>query len=110
MWLFKQSSPATRSALIYITAGAFVVIWTVVWYVYLNNNPPETNTVFYWATGFLMTGLTMILIGFGLGRISRAAQGADLPSHAVPLVVMDPQQNGAAPALVAPPEATRGAG
>jgi len=110
MWLFKQTSSAARSALIYITAGAIVVIWTLVWYVYLHNNPPETNSAFYWAAGFLMTGLAMILIGFGLGRISRVAQGADLPPQPIPLAVMDPQQNGAAPVLVAAPAATRGAG
>src|SRR5581483_8418679 len=100
MWLFKQSSSAARAALIYITAGAVVVIWTIVWCVYLLNNPPETNTAFYLSTGFLITGLTMVLIGFGLGRIGRAAQGADLAPQAVPLGVMNPQQNAAAPALV----------
>jgi hypothetical protein len=105
MRLFKQSSSAARAALIYITAGAVVVIWTIVWHVYLHNNPPETNTAFYWATGFLMTGLTMILIGFGLGRIGRAAQGADLPPQAAPLAVVNPPQNGAVPALVAVPAA-----
>jgi hypothetical protein len=110
MWLFKQSSSAARSALIYITVGAVVVIWTIIWYVYLHNNPPETNTAFYWATGFLMTGLTMILIGFGLGRIGRAAQGADLPHQAVPLAVMNPQQNGAVPDFVEDLTATRSAG
>ncbi len=94
-------SPA-RAALIYITAGAVVVIWTIVWYVYLLNNPPETKSAFYWATG---SGLTMILIGFGLGRIGRAAQGAGLAPQAVPLAVMNPQQNAAAPVLMAAPAA-----
>ncbi len=99
MWLFKQSSSAARAALIYITAGASVVIWTIVWYVFLHNNPPETNTAFYWATGFLMTGLTMILIGFGLCWIARKAQSAELPSQTIPVAVMNPEQTGAVPAL-----------
>jgi hypothetical protein len=103
MWLFKQSSSAARAALIYITAGAIVVMWTIVWYVYLHNNPAETNTALYWATGFLMTGLTMILIGIGLCGIARSAQNAELPPQTIPVAVMNPKQNGAVPALVAAP-------
>jgi hypothetical protein len=100
MWLFNQGSTAARTALIYITAGALVVIWTVVWYIYLHNNPPETNSVYYWCTGFLMTGLAFVLIGFGLGRIGRAARHADVPPEGVTLAVMNPQPNAAAPAPV----------
>jgi hypothetical protein len=103
MRLFKQSSSAARAALIYITAGAVVVIWTIVWHVYLHNNPPETNTAFYWATGFLMTGLTMILIGLGLYWIVRSAQSAELPPQTIPVALMNPKQNGAVPAPVAAP-------
>jgi hypothetical protein len=103
MWLFNQSSSAARTALIYITAGAFVVIWSVVWYVYLQNNLPDTNTAYYWSTGFLVTGLALVLIGLGLGQISRSAGRADLPQEAVPLAVRNLQENVATPALVVAP-------
>jgi hypothetical protein len=83
MWLLKQVSSAARISLTYITIGAMTVIWTGVWYVYLYNNPPETHGVFYWCAGFLMTGLILILIGFGLGHIGRSARRADLPPQQV---------------------------
>jgi hypothetical protein len=115
MWLFNQASSAARTALIYITAGALVVIWTVVWYVYLHNNPPETNSVYYWCTGFLVTGLTLVLIGFGLGRIGRSARHADLPPDGLTVAVTNPRPSAVAPApemapvnspaaIVAPPK------
>ena len=60
MWLFKQSLSAARTALFYITVGALTVIWTGVWYVYLFNNRPDTSNAYYWCTGFLVTGLTLV--------------------------------------------------
>jgi hypothetical protein len=104
MWLVNQTSTAARTALIYITVGALTVIWTLMWYVYLFNNPPETHSVYYWCTGFLVTGLTLVVIGLGLGRIGRSAQRADLPPE-VPLAVVNVQPDAAAPVL-APPNLT----
>ena|SRR6478672_5696671 len=95
MWLVNQTSTAARTALIYITVGALTVIWTGMWYVYLFNNPPETQTAYYWCTGFLMSGLTLVLIGLGLGRIGRSARSAELPPKEVPLTVANLQPNAA---------------
>jgi hypothetical protein len=95
MWLINQTSTAARTALIYITVGALTVIWTVMWYVYLFNNPRETHTAYYWCTGFLVTGVTLVLIGLGLGRIGRSARHADLPPLEVPVAVVDVQPNAA---------------
>ncbi len=101
MWLFNQTSSAARTALFYITIGALIVIWTGVWYVYLYNNPPETHTIYYWCTGFLVTGLTLVCIGLGVDRIGRSARHADLPPQGVPVTMVNLQPNGAAPAPVA---------
>src|SRR5580700_6817482 len=98
MWLFNQASTAARTALIYITSGALVVIWTVIWTIYLFNNRPESNNVYYWCAGFLVTGLTLVLIGFGLGRIGRAARHADVPPEGVTVAVTNPQPMAVAPA------------
>ena len=102
MWLFSQPSAAARAALIYITAGALIVIWTGVWYVYLHNNPPEANSVYYWCGGMLASGLTLLLIGFGVGRIGRAARHADAPTQVVPPLTANPQMT----AVVRPVNAT----
>ena len=91
MWLLNQTSSVARISLTYITIGATSVIWTVVWYVYLYNNPPETHGLFYWCAGILVTGLILILIGFGLGHIGRSAQRADLPAQQVAPAVMNTQ-------------------
>jgi hypothetical protein len=104
MWIFSQASAAARTALMYITAGALIVIWTAVWYVYLHNNPPETNTVYYWCGGMLASGLSLLLIGFGIGRIGRAAKHADAPTQVVPPVVANPQTG----SVVLPSNATGG--
>jgi hypothetical protein len=107
MWLFKQSSPA-RTVLLYISIGALIVIWTGVWYVYLLNNPPETPSAYYWCTGFLVPGLTMVLIGWALGHLGRTARAADLTSSAPPapssspLVVVNPPAHAAAAPVAAP--------
>ncbi len=107
MWLRNQSSSAARTPLVYITVGALIVIWTGVWYVHLFNNPPETNSVYYWCTGFLMTGLTLVLIGLGLGWIGRLAHPTDLPAAGVPIPAVIPQPTAAAPTpLVVPGTST----
>jgi hypothetical protein len=77
MWLFNQPSSSARTALIYITVGAVSVIWTGIWYLYLLNNPPEAHGVYYWCGGFLLTGFTLMLIGFMVGQIGRSARHAD---------------------------------
>jgi hypothetical protein len=83
MWLFNQPSTAARTALVYITVGALTVIWTGVWALYLYNNPPHTPTVHYICAGFLVTGLALMGIGFGVGHIGRAARNADLPPQEI---------------------------
>jgi hypothetical protein len=84
MWRFtQQPSSAARISLVYITLGALSVIWTGVWFVYLLNNPPDGNSVYYWCGGFLVTGLTLLLIGFMVGQIGRSARPADVVSQEV---------------------------
>src|SRR5262245_42403988 len=87
---FFASSPAAKTALVYITAGSFVIVWTTVWLIYLSNNPPQTNVPYYWIGGFLATGVISLLIGFGLGRIGRAAHRAELPMKTEPPVIVPP--------------------
>jgi uncharacterized membrane protein len=104
MWLFKQPSTAAKTVLIYITTGALIMIWSAIWYVYLWNNPPENHLVFYWVTGFMVTGLVMVLIGLVLGRLGKSDSVYDLTRESAstvppvaPLVVVNP-----APPVVAP--------
>jgi hypothetical protein len=105
MWLFNQPSSAARTALVYITVGTLMVIWTGVWFLYLRNDPPVANGVYYVCGGLLVTGLALIGIGFGLGQIGRSARHADLPPQEVAQAVvnMQPAAVAAGPALAATP-------
>jgi hypothetical protein len=110
--LFPSStSSAARTSLVYITIGALVMIWTGVWYVFLHNNPPTSHSVYYWCAGFGVTGLTMFIIGLGVGRIGYSARAADLPQAVgPPAVATDANgQPAAVVPVVAPPAATAAA-
>lgn len=98
MWFFNQTSSAARIATAYITAGALIVVWTTVWYVYLHNNPPESGIFYYLCSGLFITGLTLAFIGLGLGKIGRVSKSADAPPPAIPVATANPQTNGTAPA------------
>jgi hypothetical protein len=81
-------------AVIYITVGAILGVWTTVWYFYLrHSNAPDGP--YYWCYGLFFTGLTLIVIGLALGRIGRAARHAELPPEA-------PKEPTAQPALPTP--------
>jgi hypothetical protein len=92
-------------ALVYVTVGALMMIWTGVWYVYRHNNPPVGNAEPYWMGGFFITGLTLVVIGLGVGQIGRAARRADPPTEtivaAAPPVVTAPVEE--VPVMPAPP-------
>jgi hypothetical protein len=87
---------AGRAALIYISVGALTAIWAGVWSVYLYNNPPTESAYTYWCTGFLVTGICMLLIGLGLGAISRSAAPADLQPTGVPVPMVNVNPDAAA--------------
>src|SRR5688572_27714612 len=87
MWPFSHWTTASRAALVYITIGASTMIWAGVWYVYLFNNA-RADSAYYWCTGFMVTGLMMVLIGSGLAMISRSAPHTDPPASGVPMAVM----------------------
>lgn len=71
----KQATSA-RTSLTYLTIGALIVVWTIIWYVYLNNNGAAANT-YLWAHGFLATGIVLVAIGLGVGQIGRSAMAAE---------------------------------
>jgi hypothetical protein len=102
MWLFTFT--AARTALTYITVGALTVIWAGVWHVYLYNNPPAAESTYYWCSGFLVTGLTLAVIGLVLSLINRSAQQADAAALSVPAAAVSVQSSAAtAPSPVPAP-------
>jgi len=86
--VYKDTSNSARMAVIYITVGALLVVWTGIWSLYLMRHGPVRDSTWYWDLGFFLTGLTLVGIGFGLGRIGRTARQADAGEH--PLVTNSP--------------------
>lgn len=81
MPLLSKPAFGPRTAIIYITVGALIDVWTGVWYMtYARDNSGNiTRNTWFWLAGLFLTGLTLIVIGFFLGRIGRAARKAELP-------------------------------
>lgn len=66
-----------KTALIYITVGALIDVWTLVWY--FTRERPLTGTQQFWVIGLVLTGLTFLVLGLLLGQIGRAARRAEMP-------------------------------
>jgi hypothetical protein len=103
MPLTTQPSPATRTALTYITIGALMVVWSGLWFWYLWHNPSDTSLVYYLCSGLMLTGITLAVIGLGLGQIGWAARHADLPPDG--LIPTAPTKPAPPPATTAGPPA-----
>jgi len=70
-----------RTSIIYITAGALIDVWTVVWYLAFGRGTPGgiNDSTQFWLWGFFLTGLTLLVVGVLLGRIGQAARKAEMP-------------------------------
>src|SRR5437762_6291339 len=112
MPLLSKPSAAAFTSLFYITAGALLDVWTGIWFVYMQRHPPEHDGTWYWCYGLMLTGVTLMVIGFGLGRIGRSARHAELPPADVTPAVENAEQNAAARAPIVAPvnPAVQGAG
>ena len=93
MAMLTKPSAAAKMALAYITIGALLIIWTGVWFVYnYQHQYPAYSTSYYLCTAFMLTGLALLVIGLGLGRIGRAARHAELPPPEVTPTVAQTDQ------------------
>jgi hypothetical protein len=63
----------------YLTIGGLGLIWCGIWFWYLRDHPPETDTVWYWCYGGLLSSLGAFCLGLHLGRTFRAARCAVVP-------------------------------
>ncbi len=76
MPMLNKLSGAFPATLIYITLGALIDIWSLVWFIVYT---PESPAGYFWVAGFALTGIVLFLIGIFLGPIGRAARTAELP-------------------------------
>lgn len=76
----KQSS-AAPTALVYITLGALLTVWSAIWFFYRVQTQNTTGPGHYICLGLLLTGVALLVIGFGVGQISRKAQAGELEAQ-----------------------------
>jgi hypothetical protein len=77
MPILTQPAFGPRTALAYVTGGTLLVVWTLVWY--FTRDHTLARTEWFWVSGFFLTGLTFVILGFALGPLGRAARQAELP-------------------------------
>jgi hypothetical protein len=77
-WGQPKQATSAKMAIIYITVGALMDVWTVIYFIYLRRHNETDDTTFLWVEGFFATGVVLMLIGFGLGWIGRFAKQAEV--------------------------------
>ena len=71
------------SAMWMMGTGALLCIWGGVWLAYLFQNSRDSEVLFFVATGLLLSGLDLGLIGFYAGKIGRTARDNEKPKDVV---------------------------
>jgi hypothetical protein len=82
MSMLTKPAFGPKAALTYVTVGALIVVWTVVYYFVYGRSrmqDADDNAIWFWVAGFFLSGLVLIVIGLALGRLGRAAREAELP-------------------------------
>lgn len=107
MPIMTQPAFGPKLSIAFITGGALIDVWDLVWYFTIAEHPlsPPARFMFW---GLLLTGVTFLLIGFFLGSIGRAARKAEMPPTSEAVRAETAVQTAAAanpavaPAVVAP--------
>jgi hypothetical protein len=81
MPLLSQPAFGPRTAIVYITVGSLIDVWTAVWYFTFarDDHGNISRNTWFWLAGLFLTGLTLIIIGILLGEIGRSARKAEMP-------------------------------
>jgi hypothetical protein len=77
---WSTQTQSARMAIIYITLGALIDVWTALyyWLIYQPNPDGSHDSRLFWIAGFFFSGLTLLVIGILVGRIGRAAGKAEV--------------------------------
>ncbi len=78
MPLLSKPSEEAKIALLFVTVGSLVIVWSVVW-LFFQQTHGSQDWEQYTCYGSLGTGLVLLVIGLAVGRIARAARQAELP-------------------------------
>ena len=76
--LLKTQSRSAAGAILYVTVGTLLMIWSVLTYDYfLMNNPSAPAWQNFLCVGTILSGFAIASIGLLFGLIGRGAKGAD---------------------------------
>ncbi len=78
----SKPSSAAPTALVYITIGSLLTVWSGVWFLYENNTEGSHRGIFYICGGLLLTGIAMLAIGFSIGKLHKKAQEGEFAAQA----------------------------
>lgn len=95
----KQATSATTS-LKYLTSGALIDVWAIVYFFYLRSHD-GAETTYYWVYGFIFTGAVLFLIGLAVGRVGRSSRSAEVAPTPTQQIVTTPAMSPVAPATIA---------
>ncbi len=104
--LLRSQSRSAAGAIVYVTVGTLMVIWSGLWYFYFlfpEPNPPTWQK--FACVGMILSGFAIGGIGLLFGLIGRGAKGADTTvgvAANVPAVPIVSTNVGSAGALSAP--------
>ncbi len=84
----KQASSVTTS-LIYLTLGALIDVWAIVYFFYLRTHE-GSDIAFLYVYGFIFTGAVLFLIGLAVGRIGHSARSAEVAPTPTQQIVAAP--------------------
>lgn len=76
MPLLTKPSSAPRTALFYITTGALLMVWSAMWWLMFTPESPLSKFI---CASLFFSGVVLLIIGFAVGQIGRAARNAELP-------------------------------
>jgi len=100
---WSNQTQSARMAIIYITLGALIDVWTALYYFLVYEKNSDSNSLF-WIAGFFFSGLALLIIGFLVGQIGRAAGKAEVAPATTGPVTTTPNPVPVVPAASLPME------
>ena len=85
----SKPSSVAPAALIYITLGGLLSVWSGVWFIYLRNTENASRGIYYICAGLLLSGLGSMTIGFVLGRIAHRAHSVEIAQDEAKIGAID---------------------
>ena len=96
---WSNQTQSARMAIVYITLGALIDVWTALYYflMFKKMDDGRTDNELFWIAGFFFSGMALLIIGILVGRIGRAAGKAEVAPATTGPVTTTPN-----PALIVP--------